>query len=121
MTTTHRIPLALKDCQPRREPLVADLLRGLKGEPKQVSPAYFYDARGSQLFDQICELPEYYVTRAESRILETHAGDIADGIGEGALLVEFGSGSSVKTRLLLDQLPHLAAYVPVEISRTHLL
>ena len=101
--------------------LVADVLRGLKGTPKRLSPVYFYDERGSQLFDEICELPEYYVTRTETQILATHAQEIADRIGANALLVELGSGASTKTRLLLDRLPDLAAYVPVDISRTHLM
>jgi L-histidine N-alpha-methyltransferase len=101
--------------------LVADVLRGLKGTPKRLSPMYFYDERGSQLFDEICELPEYYITRTETDILRTHARAIAACIGPNALLVEFGSGASTKTRLLLDELPDLAAYVPVDISRTHLM
>jgi L-histidine N-alpha-methyltransferase len=101
--------------------LVADVLRGLQGTPKRLSPTYFYDERGSQLFDAICELPEYYVTRTETQILATHAQEIAARIGPNALLVELGSGASTKTRLLLDRLPDLAAYVPVDISRTHLM
>src|SRR5580698_1912383 len=80
--------------------LVADVLRSLQGTPKRLSPTYFYDERGSQLFDAICELPEYYVTRTETSILETHALEIADRIGPNALLVELGSGASTKTRLL---------------------
>jgi len=117
----NRTDLTLRDCHPSREPLLADLLAGLRSRPKLISPSYFYDARGSQLFDAICELPEYYLTRTESAILETHAADIARCIGEDALLVEFGSGASTKTRVLLERLPHLAAYVPVEISRSHLM
>jgi len=101
--------------------LVADVLQGLQSKPKRLSPTYFYDERGSQLFDQICELPEYYITRTETQILERHAEEIAGCIGENALLVELGSGASTKTRLLLDRLPDLAAYVPVDISRTHLM
>jgi L-histidine N-alpha-methyltransferase len=101
--------------------LVADVLRGLQGTPKRLSPTYFYDERGSQLFDAICELPEYYITRTETQILEAHAQEMADRIGPNALLVELGSGASTKTRLLLDRLPDLAAYVPVDISRTHLM
>ena len=100
--------------------LIVDVLRGLRETPKRLSPTWFYDERGSQLFDEICELPEYYITRTETGILERHAQQIAACIGENALLVEFGSGASTKTRLLLDQLPDLAAYVPVDISRTHL-
>jgi dimethylhistidine N-methyltransferase len=112
--------LTLRDCHPPREPLATDLLAGLRGRPKQISPSYFYDARGSQLFDAICELPEYYLTRTEISILETHAAEMARCIGEAALLVEFGSGASVKTRVLLDRLLEVSAYVPVEISRSHL-
>jgi len=101
--------------------LVTDVLRGLRSSPKRLSPMYFYDERGSQLFEQICAEPEYYITRTETAILAEHAQQIASAIGEDTLLVELGSGASTKTRLLLDQLPGLAAYVPVDISRSHLL
>jgi L-histidine Nalpha-methyltransferase len=103
------------------EPFVADILAGLRQRPKRIAPIYFYDARGSALFDRICELPEYYPTRTETQILADQGADIARCIGEDALLVEFGSGSSLKTRLLLDRVPRLSAYVPVDISRSHLL
>ena len=101
--------------------LITDVLRGLKSSPKRLSPTYFYDERGSQLFDRICTVPEYYITRTETAILAAHAQQIAGAIGNDTLLVELGSGASMKTRLLLDQLPQLAAYVPVDISRSHLL
>jgi len=113
--------IQLRDHHPAAEPLIADVLAGLRDDPKRISPMYFYDAAGSILFDRICELPEYYPTRTETRILEQHGDDIARSIGDDALLVEFGSGSSLKTRLLLDRLPTLAAYVPVDISRSHLM
>lgn len=100
--------------------LADQVLRGLARTPKQLSPAYLYDERGSCLFDRICELPEYYLTRAETAILTQRAAEIAGLIGERALLVELGSGASIKTRLLLAALPALAAYVPVDISRSHL-
>jgi len=100
--------------------LVEDILHGLHSTPKRLSPTYFYDERGSKLFDEICELPEYYITRTETTILERDAREIARRIGENVMLVELGSGASTKTRLLLDQMPDLAAYVPVDISRTHL-
>jgi L-histidine Nalpha-methyltransferase len=103
------------------EPFVADVLAGLRECPKRISSKYLYDARGSALFDQICELPEYYPTRTESQILEACGEEIAQCIGDDVLLVEFGSGSSLKTRLLLNRLPTLSAYVPVDISRTHLM
>ncbi|MBX5459871.1 MAG: L-histidine N(alpha)-methyltransferase [Steroidobacteraceae bacterium] len=101
--------------------LVANVLAGLRETPKRIAPVYFYDAVGSALFDRICELPEYYLTRTETQILRDDGADMADQIGENVLLVEFGSGSSIKTRLLLDRLRTVAAYVPVDISRSHLL
>jgi dimethylhistidine N-methyltransferase len=101
--------------------LVEQVLADLRSTPKRLSPAYLYDRRGSQLFEAICELPEYYLTRTETGILARYAAQMAACIGEHALLLEPGSGSSRKTRLLLDALPDLATYVPVDISRTHLL
>lgn len=101
--------------------LVEDVLAGLRSTPKRLSSAYLYDRRGSELFEAICELPEYYLTRTETGILARYAAEIATCIGERALLLEPGSGSSRKTRLLLDALPDLGAYVPVDISRSHLL
>jgi dimethylhistidine N-methyltransferase len=98
-----------------------DCLAGLLATPKRLSSKYFYDQRGSQLFDQICELDEYYVTRTELDIMQTYGGAMAECIGPGVRLVEYGSGSSVKTRILLDHLKDPVAYVPVDISRTHLL
>lgn len=101
--------------------LIDEVLAGLRRTPKRLSSAYLYDHRGSQLFEAICELPEYYLTRTETAILARFAAEMAACIGDGALLLEPGSGSSGKTRLLLDALPRLAAYVPVDISRTHLM
>jgi L-histidine Nalpha-methyltransferase len=98
-----------------------DVLAGLARVQKTLPPKYFYDETGSALFDRICELPEYYPTRAESRILEAHAPAIGELLGPGALLVELGSGSSLKTERLLRALPEPAAYVPVDLSRAHLL
>jgi dimethylhistidine N-methyltransferase len=103
-----------------RERFLADALAGLRRRPKTLPCKYFYDAEGSKLFDQICALPEYYPTRTELGILRAHAGEMADALGPDALLIEYGSGSSVKTRLLLDRLARPAAYVPVDISREHL-
>ena len=97
-----------------------DVLVGLSSVPKTLPCKYFYDARGSQLFDRITELDEYYPMRTEIALMRAHAGDMAAAIGPGALVVELGSGSSVKTRLLLDQLEAPAGYVPVDISADHL-
>ena len=93
-----------------------DVVAGLTATPKRLSPKYFYDSTGSALFERITELPEYYPTRREIGILNEHAGDIAGLIPPGAALIEFGSGSSTKTRILLSAAKTLAAYVPVDIS-----
>lgn len=98
----------------------ADVLRGLAQTPKRIPSKYFYDARGSQLFEEICAQPEYYLTRTELAILEENAAAIASAIGPRALLVEYGSGAGIKTRLLLDALEQPVGYVPVEISRSAL-
>ncbi|RMF94539.1 MAG: L-histidine N(alpha)-methyltransferase [Gammaproteobacteria bacterium] len=93
-----------------------ELLDGLSGPDKQVSPKYFYDETGSQLFEAICEQPEYYPTRTELAIMRAHAREMAQALGPRICLVEYGSGASVKTRLLLDALEDPVAYVPVDIS-----
>ena len=93
----------------------ADVLDGLSATPKRVAPKYFYDAEGSLLFERITELPEYYPTRCEMQILRERAGEIGKLIPSGSALVEFGSGSSKKARILLRAAPPLAAYVPVDI------
>ncbi|MEM6336824.1 MAG: L-histidine N(alpha)-methyltransferase, partial [Bacteroidota bacterium] len=101
--------------------MFADLLEGLTSLPKKTSPKYFYDAAGSKLFDQITELDAYYPTRTEMGIMQAEIKKMAKAIGPDALLIEFGSGSSLKTRLLLDHLDDLAGYVPIDISESHLL
>ena len=110
----------LHDLHPAPEDFRAEVLAGLISEPKTLPCKYFYDKRGSQLFDQICDLDEYYLTRTELAIMDAYAPQMAAQIGPGVMLVEYGSGSSVKTRILLDHLPEVAAYVPVDISRKHL-
>jgi L-histidine Nalpha-methyltransferase len=93
----------------------ADVIAGLHASPKRLAPKYFYDGVGSQLFERITELPEYYPTRCEMQILREHGPDIARHVPKGAALVEFGSGSSKKARVLLRALRPLAAYIPVDI------
>jgi L-histidine N-alpha-methyltransferase len=98
--------------------LRADVRTGLTSSPKMLPPKYFYDARGSELFDQITHLPEYYPTRAETAILEQHAGEIAD-LSKCESLVELGSGTSAKTRLLLNALAEtgtLREFVPFDVD-----
>ncbi len=98
----------------------AEVLRGLRRRPKDLPCKYFYDELGSRLFEDICELDEYYLTRAELAIMRRHAGAMAATIGPRCCLIEFGSGSSRKTRLLLDHLEEPAAYVPIDISEAAL-
>ena len=96
------------------------VLYGLARTPKSIPPMYFYDAKGSALFEAICELPEYYPTRAETQILRSHAAEIAARIGPAAHLIEYGSGATQKVRPLLDALEAPVAYTPVDISGEHL-
>ncbi|WP_304219107.1 ergothioneine biosynthesis protein EgtB [Phenylobacterium aquaticum] len=93
-----------------------DVLAGLSRPHKQLSAKYFYDAEGSRLFEDICDLPEYYPTRTETALLRAKAGEMARAIPGGAALVEFGSGASTKTRILLDAAPQLSVYAPIDIS-----
>ena len=97
-----------------------DLVEALQRRPRQISPKYFYDKRGSELFDAICELPEYYPTRCEMEIMQVHGESIGEHLGREVQLVEYGSGSSLKTRRLLDVLEAPHRYVPVDISSEHL-
>jgi dimethylhistidine N-methyltransferase len=99
---------------------VAEVIAGLSLPQKTLSPKFFYDERGSRLFDEITRLPEYYPTRTELSIMQNHIDEIADCVGPRASLIEFGSGSSLKIRILIDHLESLAAYVPVDISTEHL-
>jgi L-histidine N-alpha-methyltransferase len=93
------------------------LLDGLSRPQKAIPCAYLYDHRGMRYFEQICRLPEYYPYRTEIRILQSHAPEIAELIGRDAVLYELGSGSSVKTPILLDKLDSLYAYVPIDVSK----
>lgn len=112
--------------KPRREALneadsfLHDVVTGLSAQPKWMAAKHFYDAEGSRLFERIMELPEYYPTRSEMQTLRTNAAALAALIPEGAALVEFGSGSTAKIRLLLEAAPHIATYVPVDISADYL-
>ena len=103
-----------------RDPVAAEVLRGLRGAPKTLPPKLFYDAAGAALFERICELDEYYLTRTELAILRAHVGEIAALAGPHCALVEYGSGAGTKIRLLLDALDRPAAYVPIDISREQL-
>src|SRR3546814_15259717 len=97
-----------------------DMCHALATRPQSLSPKYLYDEQGSALFDRICELPEYYPTRTELALLARHGGDIAQRMGPGAEIVEFGAGSLQKIRLLLDALDCPARYLPIDVSSEHL-
>jgi L-histidine Nalpha-methyltransferase len=109
--------IRLDDRQPGRDDILSDALRGLAGRPKRLPSKYFYDARGSELFERICAQPEYYLTRVELAIMRDQIGAICTALGPDVRVVEYGSGSGLKTRLLLRNLASPVAYVPVEISR----
>ena len=96
-----------------------EVTEGLSRPRKALPPKYFYDERGAGLFEAICELPEYYLTRAELAIMAEHAGEMAGHLGRDCAVIEYGSGSGRKTRLLLKALSPVA-YVPIDISRSQL-
>ena len=109
----------LTDLAPPALSLRDEVLAGLARRQKTIPPKFFYDARGCELFDAICELPEYYPTRTELAIMRAHAGEMAVALGAGCVLIEIGCGNSEKTRLLLEQLSP-AAFVPVDIAAEQL-
>lgn len=110
----------LIDLHPAPADLEAEALAGLTADPKTLPCKLFYDQRGSELFEQICELPEYYLTRTETGILRASLGEIAAAIGPRVQVIEPGSGAGTKTRLLLDALEDPVSYVPIDISKEHL-
>jgi dimethylhistidine N-methyltransferase len=109
------------DVAPEREDFLSDVLTGLAGTPKSLPCKYLYDERGSDLFQQICELPEYYPTRTETALLTDCVEAISAAIGPRCRLIEYGTGSSEKMRILLGALELPSSFVSVDISREHLL
>jgi dimethylhistidine N-methyltransferase len=120
MRRAHR-SVKVIDLQPRVASFRDDVLEGLSANPPRIAPKYFYDRRGSELFEEITRLPEYYLTRTEIGILRERAAEIASLVGPNAEIVEFGSGNSTKIRLLLDRMQGNTTYMPVDISRGYLL
>lgn len=112
--------LSVLDLSPASADFLAEVVAGLSAAPRTLPCKYFYDEHGSDLFQQICQLPEYYITRTETEILRHHGVQIAESIGENAELVGFGTGAGVKTRRLLEQLKNPIAYLPVDISKERL-
>lgn len=113
------IPTRIRRAPSRKRTFLADVVAGLAAPRKTLPCKYFYDEHGSQLFDQICDLPEYYPTRTELGILRDHSHEMMDWLGPRCGLIEYGSGSSMKTRLLLDAMGE-GVYFPVDISRDYL-
>jgi dimethylhistidine N-methyltransferase len=111
----------LYDFEPRRKTFHDEVLQGLQDARKELPSKYFYDDVGSQMFEDICELDEYYLTRTELSIMQERLQEIAALLGPHCLLIEYGSGSSTKTRLLLDALQDPAGYVPIDIAKEQLL
>ena len=121
MTHQSTVQDVLTDCTLNTDAVRDEVLAGLSRPRKKLMPKLLYDECGSRLFDQICDLKEYYLTRAEVAIMREHVGEIVACLGRNCLLIELGSGSSRKTRVLLDHLEEPAGYVPIDISREHLL
>jgi len=113
---TRALDLHADGRTPPASGLLETVRRGLRAQPKRLPSWLFYDAHGSALFERICEQPEYYLTRCETALMQEHAGSIADTLGVDVRLVEYGSGSATKTRLLLEHMAAPVSYVPVEIS-----
>jgi len=112
--------VSVLDLEPAASDFLEQAIAGLSSSPRTLPSKFFYDERGSDLFQEICELPEYYVTRTETEILRQYGTEIAESIGENAELVGFGTGAGVKTRMVLDHLQNVIAYVPVDISKQRL-
>jgi dimethylhistidine N-methyltransferase len=112
-------PRSSRATEPDRD-FLADVVNGLSKYPRTLPCKYFYDTRGSKLFQKICELPEYYLTRAELQILDRYSGEIAAQLGAGIELIGLGTGAGTKTRILLEKLEAPIAYVPVDISKEQL-
>lgn len=113
--------IRLHDFKPGQGHFRAEVLSGLQKPQKELPCKYFYDEQGSYLFELICTLDEYYIPRKETTIMEAYIEEIVETLGPRVLLIEYGSGSSTKTRILLNHLCDLAGYVPIDISREQLL
>ncbi len=111
----------LVDLEPATSDFLEQVIAGLATSPRTLPSKFFYDERGAELFQQICELPEYYITRTEHDILRENGAEMADSVGANAELVGFGTGAGVKTRMLLEHLDNPIAYVPVDISKERLI
>ena len=111
---------AVLDREPATSEFFSDVVAGLSSHPRTLPCKYFYDERGAALFQKICELPEYYVTRTETAILRLHAHEMAQCIGPRSELIGLGTGAGTKTRILLEELEAPAVYIPIDISEKQL-
>jgi len=112
--------VAVLDLEPAKSDFLSETLAGLSHTPRTLPCKYFYDERGAALFQKICELPEYYVTRTETAILRLHAHEMAQCIGARCELIGLGTGAGTKTRILLEELEAPAVYIPIDISKEQL-
>lgn len=113
--------VSVLDLEPVSADFLAEVLAGLSSSPRTLPCKFFYDERGADLFQKICELPEYYITRTETELLRRYAPEISESIGANAALTGFGTGAGIKTRMLLEQLENPIAYIPVDISKQRLM
>ncbi len=111
----------ITDLHPELKQFLSEVLQGLSRTPKELPTKYLYDKRGSDLYEQICSLDEYYIPRLEIRIMKDNIREIVGLLDSNANLIEFGCGSCTKTRILLDNMPDLAVYIPIDISRGQLI
>jgi dimethylhistidine N-methyltransferase len=109
------------DLEPVNADFLAEVISGLSSSPRTLPCKFFYDERGADLFQKICELPEYYITRTETELLRRSAPEISESIGANAAVIGFGTGAGIKTRMLLEQLQNPIAYIPVDISKQRLI
>jgi dimethylhistidine N-methyltransferase len=109
------------DLEPVSSDFLAEVLTGLSSSPRTLPCKFFYDERGADLFQKICELPEYYITRTETELLRGVAPEISESVGANAALIGFGTGAGIKTRMLLEHLQNPIAYIPVDISKQRLI
>jgi dimethylhistidine N-methyltransferase len=112
---------ALLDLEPKEPEFLSEVVNGLSRRPRTLPCKFFHDQHGAELFQAICELPEYYITRTELKILQEFGPDMASHLGEAIELIGLGTGAGTKTRILLTQLKNPAVYVPVDISSAQLL
>src|SRR2546426_4683758 len=114
------VGLAVLDAEPAKSDFLLETIAGLSREPPTLPCKFFYDERGARLFQKICELPEYYITRTELQILRVRGAEIASKLGAEIELIGLGTGAGTKTRILLEELDRPAVYVPIDISNEQL-